>query len=437
MSKEAGPRRLLSSWKEVAAYLGCDKRTCYRWEKSLGLPVRRVEGASRSRVFAYVDEIDRWREERLGGGPGPGDRPAPKGVVKALPFVGLASVGLVAAIFFIPKIFASRQPTDFRIRGSILTVLDDKGRELWRHDTGLENLEDEAVYRSHFQFRRLAPGSWAGLLPYLVIKDIDADERAEVLFSTQTQDEFNEGELLCFGPGGDVRWRIKTGREMRFGEEEFSADYRIHGFVVADLDEDGRSEIVVDSVHRPNYPCQLLVLDHTGKTLGEYWNSGHFSDIVIHDLDHDGKPEIIGGGTNNEYRSGFLAVFQADRIRGASPQSKDEYVCRGLDPGSQEFYVLLPRTDVDATLPGQPAVAAIEVLKNDRISAVMFSTDLYYEFGFDLRTTEVRSSHPFEQLHARAVAEGKVTSILNDGYFEDLKGRIRFWGRNGWSARPD
>jgi hypothetical protein len=436
MAKEEGSRRLLSSWKELATYLGCDKRTCYRWEKSLGLPIRRVEGASRSRVFAYADEIDRWRKERLGGGHGPEDRPAPKAVAKALPFVGLASVGLVAAILFIPKLLTSRPPSDFHIRGAILSVLDDKGRELWKYDTGLENLDDEAIYRAHFQFRRIGE-NWAGLLPYLVIKDLDADGHSEILFSTQTQDEFNEGELICFGSKGDVRWRIKTGRAMRFGEEDFSADYRIHGFVVADLDGDGRSEIVVDSVHRPNYPCQLLVLDHTGKTLGEYWNSGHFSDIVIHDLDGDGKPEIIGGGTNNEYRSGFLAVFKPDRIHGASPQFLDEYVCRGLEPGTQEFYVLLPRTDIDAVAIPQDAVGAIEVLKNDRISVVMLYSGVYYEFGFDFRTAEVRSGHRFEMLHARAAAEGKVKSVANEGYFKDLRDRIRFWGRNGWSARPD
>ena len=202
MAKEEESRRLLSSWKEVAAHLGCDKRTCYRWEKSLGLPVRRVEGASRSRIFAYADEIDRWRAERLGGGPAPEDRPAPKALTKALPFAGLASVGLVAAILFIPKLLAPRHPSDFHIRGSVLFLLDDKGKELWKYDTGLENLEAEAVYRQHFQFRRINAENWARLLPYLVIKDLDADGHPEVLFSTQTQDEFKEGELICFGPGG-------------------------------------------------------------------------------------------------------------------------------------------------------------------------------------------------------------------------------------------
>lgn len=437
MAKEEGSRRLLSSWKEVAAHLGCDKRTCYRWEKSLGLPVRRVEGASRSRVFAYADEIDRWRAERLGRGHGPEDRPAPKAAAKVLPFVGLASVGLVAAILFIPKLLAPRRPSDFHIRGSVLSILDDKGREVWKYDTGLENLEPEAIYRQHFQFRRINPENWAGVLPHLVIKDLDADGRPEILFSTQTQDEFNEGELICFGSGGNIRWRIRTGREMRFGEEDFSADYRIYGLVVADFDGDGRSEIVVDSFHRPNFPCQLLVLDPKGKTIGEYWSSGQFIDIVVHDLDGDGKPEIIAGGTNNEFRSGALAVFKPDRIHGASPQTLDHYICRGLDPGTQEFFVLLPRADVDVVEVYQEAVGAIEILKNNRISALMLNSGIYYEFSFDFRTVEALSGHRFEKLHALAAVEGKVKSLANEGYFKDLRDRIRFWGRKGWSAQPD
>ncbi len=433
MTKEERPRRLLSSWKEVATYLGCDKRTCYRWEKALGLPVRRVEGASRSRIFAYADEIDHWREERLGGGNGT-ERPRKNAVAKALPFIGLASVGLVAALIFLPKLFASRRPSDFHIRGSVLSILDNKGRELWKYDTGLENLVDEAGYRACFQYRRIVPETWAGRMPHLVIRDLDADGSPEVLFSTQTQDELNEGEIICFGPRGNILWRLRTGREMRFGGERFSADYRIQGFVVADLDGDGRSEIVVDSIHRPNFPSQLLVLDHAGRIRGEYWNSGHFNDIIVHDLDGDGRPEIIAGGTNNEYRSGFLAIFDPDRVRGASPQSQGEYICQGSDPGTQKAYILLPATDIDALIAHQEAVAAIEVLNDSRISAITLHTGLYYEFSFDLRTVRVLTSHRFEQLHAGASAEGKVRSVVNDGYFDDLKDRVRFWSPKGWGA---
>jgi tetratricopeptide (TPR) repeat protein len=58
-------RRLLQSWKEIAAFLDCSLRTCHRWEEGLDLPVHRLDGTPKARVFAYADELDRWLKEKL------------------------------------------------------------------------------------------------------------------------------------------------------------------------------------------------------------------------------------------------------------------------------------------------------------------------------------------------------------------------------------
>lgn len=58
-------REVFGSWKEIADYLGKEIRTCWRWEKQLGLPVHRIDStSSRSRVFAYRSELDTWLRER-------------------------------------------------------------------------------------------------------------------------------------------------------------------------------------------------------------------------------------------------------------------------------------------------------------------------------------------------------------------------------------
>ncbi|MGZ8948496.1 MAG: tetratricopeptide repeat protein [Candidatus Aminicenantales bacterium] len=57
--------QLLESWKEVSAFLGRDARTCMRWEQELGLPVHRLDGTRRARVFAYKDELSSWLEQKL------------------------------------------------------------------------------------------------------------------------------------------------------------------------------------------------------------------------------------------------------------------------------------------------------------------------------------------------------------------------------------
>jgi len=58
--------RRLRSWKEIAAFFGCDERTVKRWEDVRGLPVHRVPNGSRSAVFAYEDELRTWLHTKSG-----------------------------------------------------------------------------------------------------------------------------------------------------------------------------------------------------------------------------------------------------------------------------------------------------------------------------------------------------------------------------------
>lgn len=59
MSSSSGQ---LTSWKEIAHYLGVNVRTAQKWERERGLPVRRVLGP-RSRVSADLGTMDAWRNQ--------------------------------------------------------------------------------------------------------------------------------------------------------------------------------------------------------------------------------------------------------------------------------------------------------------------------------------------------------------------------------------
>jgi len=54
----------LDSWKEIANYLGRSARCAQRWERNLGLPVHRLRHVEGFTVYAYVEELDAWRESR-------------------------------------------------------------------------------------------------------------------------------------------------------------------------------------------------------------------------------------------------------------------------------------------------------------------------------------------------------------------------------------
>jgi hypothetical protein len=53
----------LTSWKDIAQYMGKGVRTVQRWEQEFGLPVRRPAGIThKSAVLAYRHDIDAWLE---------------------------------------------------------------------------------------------------------------------------------------------------------------------------------------------------------------------------------------------------------------------------------------------------------------------------------------------------------------------------------------
>jgi predicted DNA-binding transcriptional regulator AlpA len=62
----SGDSTVLSSWKDIAEYLGKGVRTVQRWEHHLGLPVRRPIGSSqKSAVVLYRGDVDAWLATRF------------------------------------------------------------------------------------------------------------------------------------------------------------------------------------------------------------------------------------------------------------------------------------------------------------------------------------------------------------------------------------
>lgn len=51
---------VLTSWKDIARYMGKGVRTVQRWEQDFGLPVRRPLGSNKKAVLARPSDLDAW-----------------------------------------------------------------------------------------------------------------------------------------------------------------------------------------------------------------------------------------------------------------------------------------------------------------------------------------------------------------------------------------
>ena len=142
---DTNERRLLTSWKDIARFIDRTVRTCQRWEKTMKLPVYRVNESNRARVYTYVDELDEWLKNRIKNNE-IGKKPffEKRGVVLATILVTFsAMIALAAYVFFFSpkgKIDKSEFNPDHIVGNkNIIYFCDKEGTQLWplEIETGL------------------------------------------------------------------------------------------------------------------------------------------------------------------------------------------------------------------------------------------------------------------------------------------------------------
>jgi len=429
---------ILSSWKEIAAYLDCDVRTCVRWEQRYGLPIHRLDREAKSKVFAYREQIDEWLASRASAsGPGPA-KPvrSPRCWRPVAGVFGLTAVA--AAVYFLfvrpSDPAATKLPSDFLIERSELVIVDGRGRELWRRDTRLADLQNEDFYRTHSKPKE-PDGEYNTVWPFIRIGDLDGDRTPEVLFSIQTTSENREGTLFCYDARGAELWRFDAGRALDFGGKPFRREYRIIGLDVDDYDVDGSLEVLVISAQKPDWPCQVVLLDAAGRLEGEFWNAGYIMDASLGDVDGDGAPELVLSGVNNEYRRGCLAVFEPGQLRGSSPQLSPAFRSPDLGAGGQSAYVLFPANDIYAALYQEgESVNSFWIHPGGGLTAVTFGTQIFYDLDSSLSCPNVTLSHVFKNLHRTAAAKRLVTSTPDAAYERALADSFLYYRAGRWAG---
>lgn len=126
-----GPSRV-DGWKAIAAHFKRDRSTVIRWANEEGLPIRRMPGGKGVSVWAYVHELDAWRERDLAQ---PTVRASPRGSRRSLylslgaGLVLLAGAGLILGFRAFqttaPPPPAARLPADPATADLYLRARDD------------------------------------------------------------------------------------------------------------------------------------------------------------------------------------------------------------------------------------------------------------------------------------------------------------------------
>ena len=134
-------RRVLESWKEISDYVRRSIKTCQRWEIELELPIHRLDGTPKARVFAFADELDTWLAEKPAlkeAAPEETDLPRPARHRRLL--VAACGIVVLAGIIFGVRRMLPSKPLPVPSPKPSLAVLyfenptEDESLEAWRHD---------------------------------------------------------------------------------------------------------------------------------------------------------------------------------------------------------------------------------------------------------------------------------------------------------------
>ena len=313
---------------------------------------------------------------------------------RAAVIMALCGVGIVG--YFSTRLLSvPDQPRFGRLDGSMLIVMNADGKELWRKAFPGGFSTDPYYYA-----QGPATRFWFG--------DLEGRGRTSVLFLYLPGDspQTHSSTLICYSEKGKEKWRWTPGRELP-ELHGTPATYWTVALRVLKPVNGKPARIVTSSRHEPWWPNQIAILNSDGKILSEYWHSGHFGYVTLADLDGDGREEIIATGISNGYRQATLVVLDPDRVFGASTEAaRPELQIHGMGAAQERLRLLFPRSDMNKELSAynDAAEAAVQnsIVRLPVLECLSSpSCAIWYEFDKNFHLMTAYADDFFRGAHAQ------------------------------------
>jgi transcriptional regulator with XRE-family HTH domain len=156
------------------------------------------------------------------------------------------------------------------------------------------------------------------------------------------------GRLRCLDRAtGDTLWTLDPDLDALCAaldpEDVVAYRFGCNSLKTCDLNGDGELELLVNFVHGKYYPDALCVVDRHGRLQSQYAHRGHLLDVLVVDLDADGRDEILALGTNNApaYQGATIVLLDDAHRSGASVDSLSNPW--STEPDSARVRLVLPQ----------------------------------------------------------------------------------------------
>jgi hypothetical protein len=424
------PVRRLTSWKEIAAYLGREVRTVMRWEKERGLPVHRGSGGRSGVVFADTAELDAWTR----GGRPAADEDAPAPVESTAPESGhlrrwIAAAATIVVVTAIglggwrSHVSPNEQPDRGMLTDSAIVALNAGGGEMWRHTFAGERVSPPYGRRTN-PTEAIAGKGLLAATSYSVTTDN---------LTTRS------GRLMWFDPGRTVRRSFSFEDTVHIGSRDFSGPWSL-----SDYQQQGSGamrRIAVSGNHYEWWPSIVTVLDGQWQRRGSFIHAGW-----VERLRWLPGHRLVVSGFSNPKDGGMIALLDANALNGQSPLARRrEFECAACGPDRPLRYVVMPRSEVNRASAAPFNRARFEM----RAGALLVSTEettptsttvpatAIYDFSPQLVLLHASYTDRYWEVHRELERLGKLTHAREQCPERDGPPHVEIWEpAAGWTLQP-
>ena len=416
------PPNRLDSWKAIADYLKRDLATVRRWEKTRGLPVRRVSGNGRS-VFAYASEIDAW----LNGAGSAEPAPVEAGPSLASSIAGFRGWAMAALVLLVVVAGATsvavRMPAltaaDLRIHVTPdgVFALDTAGRQRWQH-----------LFPPDYATVPLQIGE-----PWRVVSGANPAVYVATSHRARRADSFVEGgELLSLNINGAPTRSFSFDDRVTLGGVPFGAPWAIIAFAV----DDGGRQVAVAAHHFQWEPSLVTVLDETWRRRGTFVHAGW-----IEAASWLAPDRLLIAGFSNAHDGGMVGMLDPAALDGQGPESPGSpFYCDGCGRARPVRMAILPRSEINRVTQS-PFNRAIVQISAGRVIVRTIEVpsanpaDALYEFSPALDLVRASFSARYWEVHRALEAKGTLTHSRDTCPEREGPREIQLWEpRAGWKT---
>ena len=410
MSDPREPQDRLDSWKAIADYLGRDVATVRRWEKSLGLPIRRVPGGPGRSVFAFRHEVDAWLKSSQTAETDPvpsppvdvtpeilpAPTPAPAPVRRGWPALAAIAVLLMVAA---AAILGGRlpgmddSPLELELKPDRITARGADGEERWHHAFApsqrmlFENSQAVTPLRNRRGFLVGAASQ-----------------------TSASNGNPGGGELLWLSEDGVLQRKAVFRDRLSYGHRTYGGPWVLANYRVS-LDVDPE-DIAVVVRHYQWWPSIVTRLGPGWQPAQKFVNAGWVEHVAWTRPDR-----LLIAGFYNPLDGGMVALLDADAMQGESPRHSSDptFVCTSCGADAPLRYVVLPRSELNRVLTAPFNRAQIQI-SGDRLvvrtveepSGQGYAAEALYEFTMDLELISATYGDRYWDRHKALEASGQL-----------------------------